>query len=150
MQPELQQKQQQQEQPLQAEIEAPRHHDIKQDGEQQALNQPQFASNAAQHSEQQQAPAWQNYSSVFTAAKAGMGGVDQQKVKQVVYEMSKVRLHTDSCAVVACTSPVMACSSQQLCAVGDRVFAGALCPSRCSVLMLPAWLLHAELSALCK
>jgi hypothetical protein len=39
---------------------------------------------------EQPAPAWQNYSSVFTAAKAGMGGVDQQKVKQVVYEMSKV------------------------------------------------------------
>lgn len=38
----------------------------------------------------EQPAAWQNYSSVFTAAKAGMSGVDQQKVKQVVYEMSKV------------------------------------------------------------
>lgn len=35
-------------------------------------------------------PLSRYYSSVFTAAKAGMGGVDQQKVKQVVYEMSKV------------------------------------------------------------
>lgn len=109
MQPELQQEQQQQEQPLQVETEAPRHHGIKQDGDQQALNQPQLASNAAQQPEQEQAPAWQNYSTVFTAAKAGMGGVDQQKIKQVVYEMSKVRLHTYSCAVVACTFPDMAC-----------------------------------------
>lgn len=44
-----------------------------------------------QQQTEQPAPAWQNYSSVFTAAKAGMGGVDQQKVKQVVYAMSKVR-----------------------------------------------------------
>jgi hypothetical protein len=43
-----------------------------------------------QEQAEQPAPAWQSYSSVFTAAKAGMGGVDQQKVKQVVYEMSKV------------------------------------------------------------
>jgi hypothetical protein len=28
---------------------------------------------------------------VFTNAKAGMGGVDKEKVKRVVYEMSKVR-----------------------------------------------------------
>lgn len=44
-----------------------------------------------QQHEQAAVPGWQSYSSVFTAAKAGMGGVDQQKVKQVVYEMSKVR-----------------------------------------------------------
>jgi hypothetical protein len=44
----------------------------------------------SQQQSEQPTPAWQNYSSVFTAAKAGMGGVDQQKVKQVVYEMSKV------------------------------------------------------------
>lgn len=34
--------------------------------------------------------AWQDYSSVFTAAKAGMEGVDKDKVKRVVFEMSKV------------------------------------------------------------
>lgn len=45
----------------------------------------------------QQAPAWQSYSSVFTAAKAGMGGVDQAKVKQVVYEMSKVIWSPHAC-----------------------------------------------------
>jgi DNA polymerase kappa len=33
---------------------------------------------------------WKDYQSVFTAAKAGMEGVDKEKVKKVVYEMSKV------------------------------------------------------------
>jgi len=69
--------------------------------------QPSASGDPLQHATAQEAPeqqqvqqttsvapeqpaAWQNYSSVFTAAKAGMSGVDQQKVKQVVYEMSKV------------------------------------------------------------
>lgn len=43
------------------------------------------------HGQHPHVPEWQSYSSVFTNAKAGMGGVDQQKVKQVIYEMSKVR-----------------------------------------------------------
>lgn len=53
----------------------------------------QHAAQPPQHppEQTQKAPRWQSYSSVFTAAKAGMGGVDQAKVKQVVYEMSKVR-----------------------------------------------------------
>ena len=34
---------------------------------------------------------WKDYQSVFTAATAGMEGVDKDKVKKVVYEMSKVR-----------------------------------------------------------
>eukprot|EP00873_Tetraselmis_striata_P034403 jgi/Tetstr1/454667/TSEL_041557.t1 len=33
--------------------------------------------------------AWASYETVFTNAKAGMDGVDRDKVKQVVYEMSK-------------------------------------------------------------
>lgn len=60
----------------------------------QAQTDPAPQQPQQQHDGQQQqatAPGWQSYSSVFTAAKAGMGGVDQQKVKQVVYEMSKVR-----------------------------------------------------------
>lgn len=35
-------------------------------------------------------PAWKDYQSVFTAAKAGMQGVDKEKVQRIVYEMSKV------------------------------------------------------------
>ncbi len=31
-----------------------------------------------------------NYATVFTNAKAGMDGVDKDKVKKIVYEMSKV------------------------------------------------------------
>jgi DNA polymerase kappa len=34
--------------------------------------------------------AWKDYQSVFTAAKAGMEGVDKERVKKTVYEMSKV------------------------------------------------------------
>jgi DNA repair exonuclease SbcCD nuclease subunit len=59
----------------------------------QQIMQQQDAGQLVEHPPEdtkQQAPAWQSYSSVFTAAKAGMGGVDQAKVKQVVYEMSKV------------------------------------------------------------
>lgn len=37
--------------------------------------------------------AWRDYSSVFTAAKAGMAGVDQDRVKRIVYEMSKDSAH---------------------------------------------------------
>ena len=33
--------------------------------------------------------AWADYASVFTNAKAGMEGVDKDKVKRIVYEMSK-------------------------------------------------------------
>ncbi|XP_058773058.1 DNA polymerase kappa isoform X2 [Vicia villosa] len=32
---------------------------------------------------------WQSYNTVYTTAKAGMEGVDKEKVKRVVYEMSK-------------------------------------------------------------
>jgi hypothetical protein len=39
------------------------------------------------------AQPWADYSSVFTAAKAGMQGVDQDHVKKVVYEMSKDSAH---------------------------------------------------------
>jgi DNA polymerase kappa len=42
---------------------------------------------------QQQHAAWQDYQSVFTAAKAGMDGVDKDKVKKTVYEMSKDSAH---------------------------------------------------------
>eukprot|EP00878_Enallax_costatus_P028564 GHUV01030860.1.p1 GENE.GHUV01030860.1~~GHUV01030860.1.p1 ORF type:complete len:153 (+),score=55.75 GHUV01030860.1:397-855(+) len=38
-------------------------------------------------------PAWQDYNSVFTAAKAGMQNVDKEKVKKIVYEMSKDSAH---------------------------------------------------------
>ena len=40
-----------------------------------------------------QAPqhAWQTTNTVFTNEKAGMSGVDKDRVKQIVYEMSKVR-----------------------------------------------------------
>ncbi len=44
---------------------------------------------AAKYSEE--AGNWQEWSgTVFTNAKAGMAGVDKDKVKAVVYEMSKV------------------------------------------------------------
>ncbi|GFP88639.1 DNA polymerase kappa [Phtheirospermum japonicum] len=32
---------------------------------------------------------WQSYNTVYTTAKAGMEGVDKEKVKRIVYEMSK-------------------------------------------------------------
>lgn len=32
---------------------------------------------------------WQSYNSVYTTAKAGMEGVDKEKVQRIVYEMSK-------------------------------------------------------------
>lgn len=35
------------------------------------------------------APA--DYSTIFTNAKAGMEGVDKERVKRIVFEMSKVR-----------------------------------------------------------
>lgn len=35
---------------------------------------------------------WSNFETVFTNAKAGMGGVDKEHVKRVVYEMSKVEI----------------------------------------------------------
>jgi hypothetical protein len=85
------QNRQQQEQLLPAN-EVPQQHGILGDEQPvlQIVHQPvQHHGQAAQQAGQQ-APAWQSYNSVFTAAKAGMGGVDQQKVKQVVYEMSKV------------------------------------------------------------
>jgi DNA polymerase kappa len=70
------------------------------------------ASPQAQQHQQQAQPsprreAWQDYSSVFTNAKAGMAGVDKEHVKKVVYEMSKVRL-TGRCPLDACSysSPV--------------------------------------------
>lgn len=50
--------------------------------------QPKAAHSAEGNSNQ---PAWQCYNSVFTAAKAGMQNVDKEKVKKVVYEMSKVK-----------------------------------------------------------
>ncbi len=34
---------------------------------------------------------WSNFETVFTNAKAGMAGVDKERVKRIVYEMSKVR-----------------------------------------------------------
>ncbi|KAF6260719.1 hypothetical protein COO60DRAFT_856036 [Scenedesmus sp. NREL 46B-D3] len=40
-----------------------------------------------------QQPSWQQYSSVFTASKAGMQNVDKEKVKRVVFEMSKDSAH---------------------------------------------------------
>lgn len=33
---------------------------------------------------------WSDFETVFTNAKAGMGGIDKEHVKRVVYEMSKV------------------------------------------------------------
>lgn len=35
---------------------------------------------------------WSNFETVFTNAKAGMGGVNKEHVKRVVYEMSKVEI----------------------------------------------------------
>ncbi|GAQ82213.1 putative DNA repair protein [Klebsormidium nitens] len=49
----------------------------------EALGEPQMAAAPAPQS------AWADYETVFTNAKAGMDGVDKDKVKQVVYEMSK-------------------------------------------------------------
>lgn len=43
---------------------------------------------ATQHEAQQS--KWSNFETVFTNAKAGMGGVDKEHVKRIVYEMSKV------------------------------------------------------------
>lgn len=43
---------------------------------------------ATQH--QAQDSKWSNFETVFTNAKAGMGGVDKEHVKRTVYEMSKV------------------------------------------------------------
>ena len=39
---------------------------------------------------------WSNFETVFTNAKAGMGGVDKEHVKRIVYEMSKVAVRTNS------------------------------------------------------
>lgn len=33
--------------------------------------------------------AWQDYQTVFTNAKAGMQGVDKERIQRIVYEMSK-------------------------------------------------------------
>lgn len=33
---------------------------------------------------------WATYETVFTNSKAGMDSVDKEKVKRIVYEMSKV------------------------------------------------------------
>ena len=41
---------------------------------------------------------------VFTNAKAGMGSVDKEKVKRVVYEMSKVGGHDNTIAIVLSSS----------------------------------------------
>lgn len=37
-----------------------------------------------------QAPAWEKTNTVFTNEKAGMEGVDKDKIKKIIYEMSKV------------------------------------------------------------
>ena len=37
-----------------------------------------------------QSQGWEHYSSVFTAAKAGMDLVDKEHIKQICYEASKV------------------------------------------------------------
>lgn len=39
------------------------------------------------------APTWQSVNTVFSNAKAGMQGVDKDKVKRVIYEMSKDSAH---------------------------------------------------------
>lgn len=39
---------------------------------------------------------WSNFETVFTNAKAGMGGVDKEHVKRIVYEMSKVAIRMHS------------------------------------------------------
>lgn len=39
---------------------------------------------------QQSQQAWKKTNTVFTNAKAGMQGVDKDRVKKVIYEMSKV------------------------------------------------------------
>ncbi|KAG2435360.1 hypothetical protein HXX76_007433 [Chlamydomonas incerta] len=38
-------------------------------------------------------PAWKDYQTVFTNAKAGMEGVDKARVQQIVWEMSKDSAH---------------------------------------------------------
>ncbi|KAG2435355.1 hypothetical protein HXX76_007428 [Chlamydomonas incerta] len=38
-------------------------------------------------------PAWKDYQTVFTNAKAGMDGVDKARVQQIVWEMSKDSAH---------------------------------------------------------
>lgn len=35
--------------------------------------------------------AWRDYESVFTNTKAGMEGIDKDRIKRIVYEMSKDR-----------------------------------------------------------
>ncbi|KAF6139067.1 hypothetical protein GIB67_010793 [Kingdonia uniflora] len=39
--------------------------------------------------DEEEARPWQSYHTVFTNAKAGMDGVDKEKVQRIVYEMSK-------------------------------------------------------------
>ena len=39
---------------------------------------------------------WSKFETVFTNAKAGMGGVDKEHVKRIVYEMSKVEIRMHS------------------------------------------------------
>lgn len=40
--------------------------------------------------------AWKDYQTVFTNAKAGMEGVDKEKVKRIVFEMSKGSAHFEN------------------------------------------------------
>ncbi len=48
------------------------------------------------HSTVMQDEVPKDYATVFTNAKAGMDGVDKEKVKKVVYEMSKVLRLSDA------------------------------------------------------
>jgi DNA polymerase kappa len=48
------------------------------------------SSESAMHNKEQ---CLKNYETVFTNVKAGMQGVDRDKVKQIVYEMSKDSAH---------------------------------------------------------
>lgn len=47
---------------------------------------------AARGAETSRAHAWESTNTVFTNEKAGMKGVDKDKIKKVIYEMSKVGL----------------------------------------------------------
>ena len=64
---------------------------------------------------------WSNFETVFTNAKAGMGGVDKEHVKRIVYEMSKVmiRMHSTYDDHLSSISPLLlkatTCNACRLC-----------------------------------
>ncbi len=83
---------------------------------------------AAQNSEEARSN-WQQWSgTVFTNAKAGMAGVDKDKIKAVVYEMSKVsssdcgygRSQSRSCNRISCKTDTVPCMSEGISTLQKR------------------------------